>query len=35
MVVEDNLHVDEEVVIGEGTLVEDMEDGIMEMVEVM
>ena len=34
VVVEDNLHVEEEVVIGEGALVEDVEDEILEMVEI-
>ena len=34
VVVEDDLHVEEEVVIGEDALVEDVEDGIMEMVEI-
>ena len=34
VVVEDNLHVEEEVVIGEDALVEDVEHRIMEMVEI-
>ena len=34
VVVEDDLHVEEEVVIGKDALVEDMEDGILEMVEI-
>ena len=34
MVVEDDLHMEEEVVIGESALVEDVEDGILEMVEI-
>ena len=34
VVVEDDLHVEEEVVIGEDALVEDVEDKIMEMVEI-
>ena len=32
--VEDHLLVEEEVVIGEDALVEDVEDGILEMVEI-
>ena len=34
VVVEDDLYVEEEVVIGEDGLVEDVEDGIMEIVEI-
>ena len=34
VVVEDDLHVEEEVVIGEDALVEDVEDGILEMVKI-
>ena len=34
VVVEGDLHVEEEVVIGEDALVEDVEDGILEMVEI-
>ena len=34
VVVEDDLHVEEEVVIGEDALVEDVEDEILEMVEI-
>ena len=34
MVVEDGLHMEEKVVIGEDALVEDMEDRIMEMMEI-
>ena len=34
VVVEDDLHVEEEVVIGEDALVEDVEDRILEMVEI-
>ena len=34
VVVEDDLHVEEEVVIGEDVLVEDVEDKILEMVEI-
>ena len=33
-VVEDDLHVEEEVVISEDALAEDVEDGILEMVEI-
>ena len=32
--VEKNLHMEEEVIIGEHALVKDVEDGIMEMVEI-
>ena len=34
VVVEGNLRVQEEVVIGENALVEDVEDGIVEMLEI-
>ena len=34
VVVEDNLHVEEEVVIGKDALVEDVEGGVLEMVEI-
>ena len=34
VVVEDNLHVEEEALIGKDSLVEDVEDGIMEMMEI-
>ena len=34
VVVDGNLHVEEEVVISEGDLVVDVEDGILEMMEI-
>ena len=34
VVVEDNLHVEEEVVIGDDALMEDVEDRIMEMMDI-
>ena len=34
VVVEDDLHVEEEVVIGEDALVDEVEDGILEMLEI-